>query len=134
MRRDAREAAYKILYAERYNAEAKSDEQFKNEIYSGFKLGDADKKFADELILSANEHLDEIEDIIAKYAKGYSVDRLYSTDRCALTLAITEMKYQKDIPPVVTVDEALYLVRKYSTEESLKFVNGILAAIIKGEN
>ena len=134
MRGDAREGADEIRYAERYKAEAKSDEQFKNEIYSGLKLGDADKKFADELILSANEHLDEIEDIIAKYAKGYSVDRLYSTDRCALTLAITEMKYQKDIPPVVTVDEALYLVRKYSTEESLKFVNGILAAIIKGEN
>lgn len=133
MRRDAREAAYKILYAERYNTDAKSDEQFKNEIYSELKLGDADKKFADELILSANEHVAEIEEIIAKYAQGYSIERLYSTDRCALTLAITEMNYQKDIPPVVTVDEALFLVRKYSTEESLKFVNGILAAIIKDE-
>ena len=132
MRRDAREAAYKILYAERFNDEAETDESFKNEIFSELKLGDADKAFAETLINAANGHKEEIKEIISEYAKGYSADRLYSTDGCALTLAIAEMKFVGDVPPVVTVDEILFLVRKYSTEESLKFVNGVLAAIVKG--
>ena len=65
------------------------------------------------------------------HLKGYKFERLYSTDKCALTIAVCEIKYFEDIPNVVSIDEALSLVRKYSTEESLSFVNGILASLKK---
>ena len=53
------------------------------------------------------------------------------TSSCALYIAVAELKYFSDIPPVVSIDEAISLVRKYSTEESMNFVNGILAAVKK---
>lgn len=131
MRRDSREAVYKILYAENFNDSARLDDDFVSEVYTELKLSKSDAVFADELLSAINEHKSEIEEIIGKYAKGYSVERLYSTDKCALILAIAEMTYLKNIPQVVTIDEALFLVRKFSTDESLNFVNGILAAYKK---
>ena len=73
----------------------------------------------------------EIEEIISSYAKGYKFERLYSTDKCALYIAVAELKYFADVPNVVAIDEALSLVRKYSTDESLNYVNGILASLKK---
>lgn len=129
MRRDAREAAYKILYAENFNDE--TDDAFKRETFSEQKLSEADVKFAEALLKTVTDHKSEINDVISEFAKGYKIERLYSTDKCALTLAVAEIKYFDDIPPVVSIDEALYLVRKYSTDESLNFVNGVLASYKK---
>lgn len=130
MRRDAREAVYKILYAENFNDY--TDDEFKHEIYSEQKLTNDDAAFADKLLDAIRKNRDEINFVIAEYAKGYKPDRLYPTDRCALTLAIAELKYFDDIPSVVSIDEALCLVRKYSADESLNYVNGVLAALKKG--
>lgn len=129
MRRDAREAAYKILYAENFNDE--TDDAFKRETFSEQKLSEADVKFAEALLKTVTDHKSEINDAISEFAKGYKIERLYSTDKCALMLAVAEIKYFDDIPPVVSIDEALYLVRKYSTDESLNFVNGVLASYKK---
>lgn len=129
MRRDAREAAYKILYAENFNDE--TDDAFKRETFSEQKLSKADVKFAEALLKTVTDHKSEINDVISEFAKGYKIERLYSTDKCALMLAVAEIKYFDDIPPVVSIDEALYLVRKYSTDESLNFVNGVLASYKK---
>ncbi len=129
MRRDAREAAYKILYAENFNDE--TDDAFKRETFSEQKLSEADVKFAEALLKTVTDHKSEINDVISEFAKGYKIERLYSTDKCALMLAVAEIKYFDDIPPVVSIDEALYLVRKYSTDESLNFVNGVLASYKK---
>lgn len=129
MRRDAREAAYKILYAENFNDE--TDDAFKRETFSEQRLSEADVKFAEALLKTVADHKSEINDVISEFAKGYKIERLYSTDKCALMLAVAEIKYFDDIPPVVSIDEALYLVRKYSTDESLNFVNGVLASYKK---
>lgn len=129
MRRDAREAAYKILYAENFNDE--TDDAFKRETFSEQKLSETDVKFAEALLKTVTDHKSEINDVISEFAKGYKIERLYSTDKCALMLAVAEIKYFDDIPPVVSIDEALYLVRKYSTDESLNFVNGVLASYKK---
>ncbi|MBR1867683.1 MAG: transcription antitermination factor NusB [Clostridia bacterium] len=129
MRRDAREAVYKFLYAELFNDD--QDDGFVGEIFKEQKLNDTDKKFALDLISAVHEHKNKIEEDISKFAKGYKIERLYSTDKCALTLAFAEIKYFNDIPSVVSIDEALFLVKKYSTPESLNYVNGILAAYKK---
>lgn len=128
MRRDARDAVYKILYADLFND---NDEVFEKEMFGESKLSKEDLEFAHSLLNAINEHKSEIEEIISSYAKGYKFERLYSTDKCALYIAVAELKYFADVPNVVAIDEALSLVRKYSTDESLNYVNGILASLKK---
>lgn len=128
MRRDARDAVYKILYADLFND---NDEVFEKEMFGESKLSKEDQEFARSLLNVINEHKSEIEEIISSYAKGYKFERLYSTDKCALYIAVAELKYLADVPNVVAIDEALSLVRKYSTDESLNYVNGILASLKK---
>ncbi len=128
MRRDARDAVYRILYADLFND---NDEVFEKEMFGESKLSKEDQEFARSLLNVINEHKSEIEEIISSYAKGYKFERLYSTDKCALYIAVAELKYFADVPNVVAIDEALSLVRKYSTDESLNYVNGILASLKK---
>ena len=128
MRRDAREAVYKILYADLFY---ENDGEFEKETMEESSLSKDDEEFANALLSAIKEHKSELEEIIGKHARGYSFERIFSTDKCALYIAVAEIKYFDDIPTVVSIDEALSLVRKYSTEESLNFVNGILASVKK---
>lgn len=128
MRRDAREAVYKILYADLFY---ENDDEFEKETMEESSLSKDDEEFANVLLSAIKEHKSELEEIIGKHARGYSFERIFSTDKCALYIAVAEIKYFDDIPTVVSIDEALSLVRKYSTEESLNFVNGILASVKK---
>ena len=128
MRRDAREAVYKILYADLFY---ENDDEFEKETMEESSLSKDDEEFANALLSAIKEHKSELEEIIGKHARGYSFARIFSTDKCALSIAVAEIKYFDDIPTVVSIDEALSLVRKYSTEESLNFVNGILASVKK---
>lgn len=82
--------------------------------------------FADPLIRGALEHRDEIDQVIRKYAKNWDLRRMATVDRNILRLAIYEMMYRDDIPPVVSINEAVDIAKKFSTEDSGKFVNGIL--------
>lgn len=128
MRRDAREAVYKILYADLFY---ENDDEFEKETMEESSLSKDDEEFANALLSAIKEHKSELEEIIGKHARGYSFERIFSTDKCALYIAVAEIKHFDDIPTVVSIDEALSLVRKYSTEESLNFVNGILASVKK---
>lgn len=129
MRRDSREAVYKILFAELFSGE--SDVEFDKLIFTEQGLTADDVNFANQLLAKIRDNKQEINDVISTFSKGYKFERIYSTDKCALIIAVCEIKYFDDIPVVVSIDEALSLVRKYSTEESLAFVNGILASIKK---
>lgn len=125
MRRNGREAVYKLLFSNSFNDTF--TEEFKLFIYAEEKLSKEDIVFADNLLAIYFEHQQEIDDIIVELAKGYKLERLYATDKCALEIAILEMKYIEEIPYIVSISEAMELVRKYSTSESPNFVNGILA-------
>ena len=72
----------------------------------------------------------EIDDLIQKYAKNWDLGRLVKMDKDILRIAISELLYIKDTPVKVAVDEALELAKKYSTDESASFINGILAKVI----
>ncbi|EEF58459.1 NusB antitermination factor [Pedosphaera parvula Ellin514] len=88
--------------------------------------------FADPLIRGALEHRDEADAQIKKYAENWDLHRIAAVDRNILRLAIFEMLHREDIPPVVSINEAVDIAKKFSTYESGKFVNGILDKI-KGE-
>ena len=125
MRKDAREAVYKLLFSLQFND--KFDNDYKLFVYNEESLSGEDVKFADELLSNYFENETSVNEIISKLSNGYKLERIYSTDKCALQLAITEMTYIQGIPHIVTISEAMELIRKYSTKDSPNFVNGILA-------
>jgi len=82
--------------------------------------------FAEPLIRGALQHRDELDAHIMKHVKNWDLPRIAAVDRNILRLAIYEMLYRDDIPPVVSINEAVDIAKKFSTQESGKFVNGIL--------
>src|ERR1041384_4675698 len=88
--------------------------------------------FAEPLIQGTLEHRDEADAIIRKHATNWDLHRIAAVDRNILRLAIYEMLHREDIPPVVSINEAVDIAKKFSTQDSGKFVNGILDKI-KGE-
>ena len=88
--------------------------------------------FAEPLIRGALEHRDESDEIIIKHALNWELHRIAAVDRNILRLAIYEMMHRQDIPPVVSINEAVDIAKKFSTQDSGKFVNGILDKV-KGE-
>ena len=88
--------------------------------------------FAEPLIRGTLERRNEIDEQIKKHAKNWELHRMAVVDRNVLRLAIYEMLHREDIPPVVSINEAVDIAKKFSTQDSGKFVNGILDKI-KGE-
>jgi transcription antitermination protein NusB len=88
--------------------------------------------FAEPLIRGAIEHRDAVDEQIKKYAKNWDLHRIAAVDRSILRLAIYEMLHREDIPPIVSINEAVDIAKKFSTQDSGKFVNGILDKI-KGD-
>lgn len=88
--------------------------------------------FADPLIQGTLQYRDEADEVIKKHALNWELHRIAAVDRNILRLAIYEMLHRDDIPPVVSINEAVDIAKKFSTQESGKFVNGILDKV-KGE-
>ena len=84
------------------------------------------REFAEPLIRGALEHREESDQYIRKYCKNWDLPRIAAVDRNILRLAIYEMLHREDIPPVVSINEAVDIAKKFSTRESGAFVNGIL--------
>ena len=89
------------------------------------------KYFANELVKGTIEHLEEIDKIIASYAKNWQLKRMAVIDRNIIRMGSFELLYLKDIPPKVSLNEAIELAKRYGDTESSKFVNGILDRINK---
>lgn len=90
------------------------------------------RMFADSLIQGTISKLTEIDAELGRVMINWSLHRLAAVDRNVLRMAVYEFRYRDDIPPVVTINEAIDIARKFSTSDSGKFVNGILDRI-KGE-
>jgi len=84
--------------------------------------------YINRLYNAAVENLEEIDKIITEHSHGFSFDRIFKTDLTALRMGIAEMKYT-DTQAVVVINEAVEIAKKYGTEKSGGFVNGILAKI-----
>jgi transcription antitermination protein NusB len=84
--------------------------------------------FVSELVRGAIAHLGEVDDRISRHAEHWRMERMPAVDRNILRLAVYEMTHS-DTPAPVVIDEALELARKFSSEESVQFVNGVLDAV-----
>ena len=130
-RRLAREIAAQFLYQHDLNGGA-VDEALTMFWQAQHETADTTRKFAEELIRGSVEHAPEIDEKIKKYTEHWELQRIAAVDRNILRLAIFEMLHREDIPPVVSINEAVDIAKKFSTEDSGKFVNGILDKV-KGE-
>src|SRR5665213_912198 len=92
----------------------------------------AARLFADKLIRGVLEHRDALDQRIQQQADNWDIRRMAVVDRNILRLAIYEMLFRDDIPPVVSINEAVDIAKRFSTQDSGKFVIGILDKI-KGE-
>ncbi len=130
MRNAAREAALNIIFAKQFNKDCA--ENFHKKIYKQFGLleQEEDLLFASDLVATVEEHYDELLTKIEGACHHYRADRINPMDKSILLIAMAEIDYFEDVPPVVSVSEAAGLARKYSTDTSADFVNGVLAGII----
>lgn len=90
------------------------------------------RTFADGLVEGTLARLTDIDAELSRVMINWSLHRLAAVDRNILRMAVYELRFRDDIPPVVTINEAIDIARKFSTADSGKFVNGILDRI-KGE-
>ncbi len=137
-RRQGREIAMQFLYQKDYSmADAKDSLDATLERFC-LTLDDPPandaKEFAEELIRGCVAKLDDVDVRIQKSADNWDIHRIAAVDRAILRLAIYEMLFRDDIPPVVSINEAVELAKKFSTAESGKFVNGVLDRIRKELN
>ncbi len=128
MRNDAREAAFKIVFASLFHDDC--GERFKESVYKKDALSDEERGFADRLVALTEEHKDDLLQTINENVTHFADYRIYPVDKAILLIALAEIKFCKDIPNVVSVSEAAGLARKFSTENSAGFVNGVLGGII----
>src|SRR5436305_15193105 len=127
-RRRARQRALQILFtwdARKQPAEDAIDAYY-DALYSEEQL--ERDPFVADLVRGTVKNLTEIDDRITRHAEHWRMERMPAVDRNILRLAVFEMAYG-GTPAAVTIDEALELARKYSTEESVQFVNGVLDAV-----
>jgi len=97
----------------------------------GFDKADEARQYAELLARGTREHIEEIDGYISELSEGWPLDRQPAVDRNILRLAIFEIRYVESVPEIVSVDEAVELAKKYSTAESGKFVNGVLAGYLR---
>ena len=126
MRRNSREMAFKLIFESLFN-----DNPFDEDLFK--ELKEKDLPFCVEILTAYKENKDKIQTDIKKSLKGYKLDRVYKVDLALAYEAVTEIKYLKT-PPAVAINEVIEIAKIYSTENSSKFLNGLLSAYLKGEN
>ena len=145
VRNTAREIAVHLAYELSFTAldvEALLDERLNEESFAA--LAEEDEVYAEapnekygtyirEIVRGVAVHAPELDDFIARYAKGWSFDRIPLVAAAVMRVAMYEVLYRKDIPNSVAINEAVEIAKKYETEETVKFINGILGSFVRGE-
>lgn len=125
MRRDAREMAFKIIFEGFFN-----ENPYNESLLAEMK--DKDVEFTKAIVEQYEKNKGSIEENVKKTLKKYKLDRVYKIDLALVYEAITEIEYIKT-PAPVAINEVLEIAKVYSTEDSPKFLNGILSAYLKGD-
>ena len=128
-RHQIREIAFQTLFA--MNTNHQTD---RREFFEVLTDGQDTKypEYLDQLITGVSEHKAEIDELITNnLTSGWSLNRLAKTDLIIMEIAIYEMKYVDDLPPKVSINEAIELAKKFSDDRSRKFVNGLLSHVLE---
>jgi N utilization substance protein B len=120
-RRAARERAVGLLY----EAEVKGERA--GEVLAGLPVAPDD--YVIDVVTGVDQHAEELDEVIRRYARNWDLERMPALDRAILRLAAYELGHRPDVPRNVVINEAVELAKVFSTEESGKFVNGMLSAM-----
>jgi len=126
-RRGLREFALQVLY--QLNITKQDAIQILAQSKEHFLPKGENHKFAEKIVLGVLEHCQEIDRLIEQYSENWRLDRMTIIDRNILRMALFELLYCEDIPPKVTLNEAVDLGKRYGSEDSGSFINGILDRI-----
>jgi N utilization substance protein B len=140
-RRAAREIAFHIMYEYGYSDRKLSEllnERMTEESFEALSpeipayqkpLEQRHADYLANMFGDMEERLSEIDATISKYSKNWNFRRISRVATAILRIAIYELKYNDDVPPKVSINEAVELAKKYDTQESASFINGILASV-----
>ena len=123
-RRRARELAIQVLFHMEYNT-GDPEEMFQI-VCESFDPPKAVRSFSRELVLGVCSNRDEIDRLITRSSKNWRLGRMSHVDRNILRVGAYEIRFMKDIPPKVSIDEAVEMGKRFGTDESGAFINGIL--------
>jgi N utilization substance protein B len=127
-RRKARELAFKVLFqVDQVNADPREAFRY---LAHETTLEEKDQDFSRHLVEGCLKSLDEIDEKIAAHAHDWSFNRLSSVDRNVMRLACYEILYIRDLHPVIAIDEAIEIAKRYGDENSGSFVNAVLDKIL----
>lgn len=130
-RKQAREGTMQVLF----QMDSMSDygEDALEVFLSNFEFDQSETAYIRESVGTIRDNLEEIDNNIKENLEGWSIYRLAKVDLAVLRIAIYEILYRKDIPVEVSINEAIETVKKYSTEDSFKFVNGVLGGFVRNK-
>ncbi|MBO5535806.1 MAG: transcription antitermination factor NusB [Clostridia bacterium] len=131
-RSQAREAAMQLVFEQLFGA-GPDDEKDTLVNLIEYQPDAADQKYIDEVVGGVAEHAAELDADIASCLRGWTLERISRVDRAIMRLAVYEFRYT-GLPASIAINEALELVRKYSSEESTRFVNGVLGTISRRQD
>lgn len=126
MRAFARELAFQLIFERLF---VKKEYNFDEEFFVSLKK-EEDRDFAKEIIKNFDANREELSTVISSHLIGYEIDRVYKIDLALMYEALTEIFYLST-PPQVAINETIELAKRYSTEKSSKFINGVLSSVLK---
>lgn len=130
-RSQAREIAFKCLFGQNFLDFSATQNQWKQTLNSlEVDFENDDLSFVTELCQGVMDNFVELKNILNSVLKGYVFDQLYSADKTILLLAVYEIKHT-NVDAKVAINEAVKLSKKYGLDKSSKFVNGVLAGVLK---
>ena len=130
-RRKSREMALQTLFQLDYNT-ADKNEALQAVLSENNNPGENTREYTEYLVNGTQQHLDQIDSIISEVSSEWRIDRMAGIDRNIARMAIYEMNFgSEQISPNVVINEAVELAKIFGTDESSRFVNGILGALVK---
>ena len=126
-RRHGREVALQALYGTEVGKRA--PDEMLTELLAR-EASSEGRSFVRDLVLGTLEHEDESDAFIAPLLEGWTLDRLPTIDRIILRMSAFELNHRKEIDPAVVINEAVELAKKFSTEDSGRYVNGVLGRVL----
>ena len=129
-RRKARVLALQIIY--QHDIGSRTLDDILRSFWESQGLPPAEvRTFAEDLAAGVRDHLEEIDALAGEYSSHWNLERMAAVDRNIIRLAVYELIYRDDIPPKVTINEFVEIAKKFSTEDSGAFVNGVLDRIFQ---
>jgi len=128
-RRNARELALKVMF--QIDVGGLPPEEVLATTFEQVPVEPEEREYVSAVVHGVLAHLDELDAVIGSLASGWRLERIANVDKNVLRIALYEIQHRDDIPPSVSVNEAVEIAKKYSTEDSGRFVNGILGTYLR---